>query len=100
MRKRGRVDANQATIAAAFRGLGATVKITSNLGDGFGDMVVGAYGVNRIVECKDGSKPASQRKLTPSERKFHDDWKGTIDIIESTDDVIELLAIMRGCDCI
>ena len=86
-----RTDANQTAIVSAFRKLGATVAITSALGKGFPDLVVGYRGQNFLVEIKDGSKPPSAQKLTPDEAAFVEKWRGQYDIIRSVDDVLALL---------
>lgn len=64
--------------------------ITSNLGGGFPDIVVGKYGINVLVEIKDGSKPPSKRKLTEDEADFHSAWRGMACVIESEQQVEEL----------
>lgn len=87
----GRVDANQPEIVAAFRRLGCTVAITSNVRGGFPDIVVGINGLNILVEIKDGSKVPSARKLTKDEQIFHDNWKGHAVVVESVDDVVALV---------
>jgi hypothetical protein len=86
-----RTDANQTAIVSAFRKCGASVAITSALGKGFPDLVVGYRRRNFLVEIKDGSKPPSAQKLTPDETKWHDAWRGQITIIRSVDDVLTLL---------
>lgn len=91
----GRVDANQPEIVQTFRDLGCTVAITSNVRDGFPDIVVGIHGINVLVEIKDGSKPPSKRKLTPDEQEWHDNWKGGVVIVESVEDVISLVNNLR-----
>ena len=75
----------------AARQLGASVAITSSLGNGFPDAVIGFKGVNHLVEIKDGDKPPSQRKLTDDEQKWHDGWKGKVCVVENIDDIIDLL---------
>lgn len=87
----GRVDANQPEIVAAFRSMGCTVAITSNVRGGFPDIVVGINGLNLLVEIKDGSKIPSARKLTEDEQIFHDNWKGRAVVVESVDDVVALV---------
>lgn len=87
----GRVDANQNDIVAAFRSMGCSVAITSNVRGGFPDIVVGIHGLNLLVEIKDGSKIPSARKLTKDEQIFHDNWKGHAVIVESVDDVVALV---------
>ncbi|ARM83966.1 hypothetical protein [Marinobacter salarius] len=87
----GRVDANQPEIVAAFRNMGCTVAITSNVRGGFPDIVVGINGLNLLVEIKDGSKIPSARKLTEDEQIFHDNWRGRAVVVESVDDVVALV---------
>jgi len=87
----GRTDTNQTEIVAAFRSLGCSVHITSNVRDGFPDIAVGVSGVNLLVEIKDGNKVPSQRKLTADEQKWHDNWQGQKVIVEGVDDVIVLV---------
>ena len=100
MRRAARVDANQVTIVAGFRGLGASVAATHGAGvPGFPDLVIGYRGVTCLVEVKDPDKPPSARRLTEDQVKFHADWRGSISIVQTLDDVIELLAIMGGCEC-
>src|SRR5688572_22293101 len=110
MARAKRVDGNQNIIVKALRNQGASVAITSALGQGFPDIVVGAKGltlvgnfsvkrvkqllhsihglavidgVNVLMELKDGSKSASQQRLTPDEVEFHNKWKGQLAIINS-----------------
>ena len=78
-----------------YRRLGASVKPTHNVGQGFGDAVIGLHGINDIIEIKDPRQPPSKRKLTPDEQEFHDSWKGLILIIETNNDVKEHIESMR-----
>jgi len=90
-----KVDANQPEIVATFRALGAKVAITSSAGDGFTDLVIQfhyPYGLRtHLVEVKDGSKPPSERKLTPKQVIFHSIFE--CHIVETVKDVFELLEI-------
>ena len=86
MRRAGRVDANQPDIVRDLRQCGCSVAITSAVGDGFVDIVVGFRGINVLLEIKDGDKPPSKRKLTPAEADFHRDWKGQIAVVKSFDE--------------
>jgi len=95
MRRKARVDANQKDIRDAFLAMGCSVADTSRLGEGFPDLVVGCSGVNLLIEVKDGDKPPSARKLTESEEKFMNGWLGQYTIIETEDQVIELVNSVR-----
>lgn len=86
-----RVDANQKEITAALRKMGVCVAVTSSLGSGFPDIVLGMNGRNYLIELKDGTKPPSARKLTKQEEAFHESWLGQIAIINSLDEAIEFV---------
>lgn len=92
MMRAARVDANQPEIVKAFRDLGWSVLIISQLKNCC-DIVVAKGGRTILVEIKDGSKPPSQRKLTEGESKFFSTWKGIWAIVNSVDDV---MAINKG----
>lgn len=86
-----RIDDNQNEIVKVFRDNGASVKITSSVGQGFGDIIIGYKGVNVIVEIKDGSKSLSRQKLTKDEIKFRNGWQGKYAVINSKTKALELL---------
>jgi Holliday junction resolvase len=86
-----RVDDNQPEIVKAFRDLGCSVWITSSMGRGAPDLVIGARSINLLVEVKDGAKSRSKRNLTPDEEKFKERWKGQYCIVSSVEEVVELV---------
>jgi hypothetical protein len=88
-RRAARVDDNQPAIVAAFRKLGWSVLIISQLKNCC-DIIVAKGGVTIAVEIKDGDKPPSTRKLSKGEQDFKDNWMGRWELIESINDVIEL----------
>lgn len=92
MRIRARVDVNQSRIVKALREYGATVAITSQLGGGFPDIVVGYACRNFMFEIKDPKKPLSQRKLTPDEQRFSDAWEGQYAVVQTAEEAIAILA--------
>lgn len=95
MRRAAKVDANHGVIRRAYRDMGCTVWDTFQLGNGAPDLVVALFGINDLVEVKDGAKPPSERKLTPDEVKFHEAWNSKIWIIKNIDEVIFHVADMR-----
>lgn len=88
MRRAARKDDNQTLIVKQLRQLGYSVYITSMVGKGFPDLVIGKRNKNYLVELKDGSKPPSARKLTDDEAKFIEGWQGTIIVAHDLDGIL------------
>lgn len=87
-----RTDRNQSEIVEALRSIGATVAITSTLGKGFPDIVVGYRGGNYLIEIKDWQQIPSKRRLTLDESEFHAMWRGQVSIIETVSEAISLVS--------
>jgi hypothetical protein len=83
-----KVDSNHAEIIEAFRKLGWSARSTATIGKGFPDAVVGKFGYTTLIEIKDGAKPQSKRRLTEDEEEFFKEWRGSLVLIESIQDVI------------
>jgi hypothetical protein len=88
MRRAGKIDANQNLVVKQLRQLGYSVRITSMLGNGFPDLLIGKHNKNYLVELKDGSKPPSQRRLTDAEVEFIDSWQGTVIVSHDLDGIL------------
>lgn len=87
-----KVDSNQAELVKQIRQIpGVTVKHTHTVGQGFVDVCVGYRKLNYLFEIKDPSKPPSARRLTPEEEKFHQEWTGSVHVVETIDDVLNIL---------
>lgn len=93
MRRAAKVDANQGKIVAALRKAGATVELLHAVGAGVPDLLVGWQGCNYLVEVKDGSRPPSERKLTPHQVVWHEEWRGHVVVVTSVKEALEVL----GC---
>ena len=91
--RRNAVDANQGEIVDALRKAGCSVAPTSQAGDGFPDLVVGRACVNYLLEVKDGNKIPSAQKLTPKQRKFHKQWLGQVDVVNSVEQAFEVVGL-------
>lgn len=89
MFRAARVDANQPEIVKAFRDLGWSVLIISQLKK-CADIIVSKNGQTIVVEIKDGSKPISAQKLTAGELEFKEMWQGEYKVINCIDDVIAI----------
>ena len=87
-----RVDKNQAEIVEEFRKLGFNVYITSHVGRGFPDIMVGYGNTHTIlVEIKSSEKA----KFTEAQSEFMKNWKGgpvvRIDNIEGVHKLANML---------
>jgi len=91
LRTAARVDANQAEIVEALRGIGASVLLVFQLKNCF-DLLVGYRGKNIILEVKDPSQPPSKRQLTAGEAKFKAEWRGgPYHIVHTVEEAIEVI---------
>lgn len=95
MRRKARVDANHRDVVDALRAIGCSVADTSGAGSGFPDIVVGVSGINLMVEIKDGSKPPSERRLTPDQKDFHASWSGQVAVVNSVAEAVTLVTQTR-----
>jgi hypothetical protein len=84
-----RIDANQPDIVKEIRKIpGFSVTITSNLGNGFVDIVVGYCEINGLYEIKDPAKPPSAQQLTEKEQQWHDGWHGQKAVVTTATQII------------
>jgi hypothetical protein len=83
-----KVDDNQKEIVKALRTLGCSVQHLHNLGAGCPDLLVGYKGFNILLEVKDGNKSPSQQKLTPDQVIWHRDWRGHVNVVNSSEQAI------------
>ena len=96
MRKRGKTDANQTEIVQALRQTGGCEVLSmAALGAGAPDLLIWRRGTLRFYLCeiKDGSKPASRRKLTPDQINFHRLWP--VHVVTSIDEALAVVGVKR-----
>lgn len=87
-----KVDANQPEIVAALRKAGWSVLSLAPMGKGVPDLAASKNRRTVLLECKDGAKPPSARKLTPDEQAFFASWQGECYVVESVDQAMRVLA--------
>ena len=95
MRRAAKIDANQPEIVDVARRMGCTVQPLHTVGGGVPDLLVGISGVNDLWEIKDGKKPPSDRRLTPDQIIWHDDWRGSVQVIDSVDKAVARINYVR-----
>lgn len=96
MRRAARTDATHTEIVEALRKAGATVHSLAGVGNGVPDLLVGVRGITLLVECKDGSKPPSARRLTPDQQDFMRTWKGgPVAVVDGVDAALRVLEAVK-----
>lgn len=92
-RRAAKVDDNQQAIVAALRKVGCFVQSLAPVGSGCPDLLVGKAGRWTLLEVKDGSKPQSQRQLTPQQVQFvlAADGKGPVHVVETVEQALEAI---------
>lgn len=93
VRRAAKVDGNQPAIVAALRAVGVTVSITSAVGGGFPDIVLGYKERSFLVEIKDPSKPKGDQKLTPDQVEWHREWKGQKAVVRTIEEAFAVVGI-------
>ena len=93
MRRAARIDGNQNQVVKELRQMGCSVAISSAIGKGFPDIVVGYNGRNYLLELKDPAQPPSARKLTPDEKVWHDKWRGSVHIILTAQEAMDMMTL-------
>ena len=91
MRRAAKVDGNQAQIVEDLRTAGWSVRSTAVLGDGFPDIIVGAYKMNHLFEVKDPNQPPNKRELKPGQRDFALRWGGQVHKIETAEEAVRII---------
>lgn len=85
---RRRVDANQPTIIAALRAVGASVQPIYMVGAGVPDLLVARGGCLYLLEVKtlDG-------RLTDDERRWHAAWGGPVAVVRTVDEALRAVGV-------
>lgn len=93
IRAGGNPDANQADLVALARRLGADVRVTSQVGRDFPDLVVGFRGVTVLVEVTNpAGKGKAFRERKARQAEFRAGWRGgPVVEVKTADDLIRLL---------
>jgi len=87
MRRRSKVDLNQAEIVKALRERGYSVAHTHMVGEDFPDIVVGNDKTNWLVEIK-----SKGGELTEGQKEFINEWKGTVIVAYCIEDILRVTA--------
>jgi hypothetical protein len=91
MRRAARTDTNHGELVDVIKAMGGTVQSLAPVGKGCPDLLVGWRNKNLLLEIKDGSRPPSERVLTPDQKRWHSDWKGKVYIVNTLDDLLLIL---------
>ena len=86
-----KIDDNQNEIVKMLRRIGCSVAITSMVGKGMPDLLIGFRKKNFLFELKDGNKTESRKRLTPDEEKFFNTWQGQVNKVETFDEILKII---------
>ena len=86
-----KIDDNQNEIVKQLRRIGCSVAITSMVGNGMPDLLIGFRKKNFLFELKDGNKSESRKRLTPDEEKFFNTWQGQVNKVESFEEILKII---------
>lgn len=81
-----RTDKNQKDIVNGLRKVGYVVQHLHSVGAGCPDILVGAEGVNVLIEIKEGDG-----KLTPDQVVWHAVWKGQVAVARNVEDALNIV---------
>ena len=87
MRRRGRIDRNQAEIVSALERMGCSVQSLARQGSGCPDLLIGYRGRNVLLEVK-----APKGKPTSDQMTWGATWRGQLAIVRSVDDAIRAVS--------
>lgn len=88
-----RSDGNHWAIVEGLRQSNHFVVSTHNVGGGFPDIVVSRNGVWCLIEIKDPVQAPSARKLTPAQRRFHDEARAPVYVVTSLQEAIDAVSL-------
>lgn len=94
-RRAARIDENQPDIVQVLRGVGASVQILSQVGQGCPDLLVGFRSVNWLLEVKNPNMPKSDQALTKDEKAWHQDWQGQRAIVWTPQDALRVIGAIQ-----
>jgi len=90
-----RTDANHEAVVKALREAGATVQSLASVGKGVPDLLVGFKSQTMLMEVKDSATPASKRRLTEDQLRWHGSWRGgPLAIVDSPESALSMLRLL------
>lgn len=93
LRRAARTDSNHAQIRDRLRKLGVFTWNTSQLGNGFPDLLCCIRNHVVLLEVKDPKQPPSKRALTPKEQEFFAAYPGPIFVVTSVEQALQALGL-------
>ncbi len=85
-----KIDLNQNQIVEALRTVGVSVTSTASIGKGFPDLVAAKGSMTWLIEVK-----GPKGELTKDQIKFIENWSGTVHIVRTIDDALQLVGVIE-----
>ena len=83
-------DANQSTIVADVRKVGATVQTLHEVGKGCPDILVGFRGKNFIIEIK-----TEYGRFNALQAEWHVTWRGRVDVARTSEEALKIIGAIE-----
>jgi len=93
-RRKGKPDKNQAQIIQYLKDIGASVLVTSGLGDGAPDIAVGFRGRNYLFEIKNPEN--KYYGVSKKQARWHDEWNGHVSVVWNLEEILEEMGAYKG----
>lgn len=84
-----KIDANHNEIVSALRAVGVSVQSLASIGHGCPDLVAAKGSMTWMIEVK-----GPKGKLTADQIKFIDAWNGSVHIVRTVDDALQLVGVL------
>ena len=94
MRMAARPDENQEEIVEGLRKAGVSVMVTSNVGDGFPDLVCATKRKTALIEIKNPASYYGKKGLNTLQAAFARAWRGELYIAYTLEDALKAMGVM------
>ena len=87
-----KIDHNHAEIVQALKSVGALIIDTSMVGKGGPDLICQFRKEIYLIEIKN---PKTGGKLNKLQEKFHEEWAGSIYIVHSVEEALQIIGAVK-----
>jgi hypothetical protein len=91
------LDNNQREIVNKLLAIGASVQQLNKVSDGCPDLLIWYHNYFLFEVKNPNAQESKRRQLTPAEKRWHSKWRGPIHIVETFEEILNIMERnMRG----